>query len=116
MWGPLCSFQALRWDWGALKDKKHTGGQKPPACFHTFCASGVNGVMGKCIGMINEHVADEEAAEKHFHVPATSLEALSAIRRHCQDMEVLFCIFHIGDVGMGIVGGCRGRRFGHLVV
>ena len=58
----------------------------------------------------------EEAAEKHFPVPATSLEALSAIQRRCQDMEVLFCTFHVGDVCVGIVGGCRGRRFGHLVV
>jgi len=66
--------------------------------------------------VINEHVADEKAAKKHFHVPATSLEALSTIRQHCQAMEALFSDFHIGDMGMGIVGGCRGRRFGHLVV
>ena len=28
--------------------------------------------------MIDEHIADEKAAEKHFHVPATLLEVLSA--------------------------------------
>jgi len=66
--------------------------------------------------MIDEHGADEEAADKCFHVPATSLEALSAIRRRCRDMEALFSSFHVGDVGGGVVGGCRGRRFGCLVV
>ena len=62
--------------------------------------------------MIGEHVADEEAAEKRFHVPATSLEALSAIRRRCRDMEALFSDFHVGDMGVGVVGGCRDHRFG----
>jgi len=61
--------------------------------------------------VIGEHVADKKAAEKCFHVPATSLEALSAIQRRCQAMEALF-----SDVGVGIMGGCRGHRFGHLVV
>jgi len=31
-------------------------------------------------------------------------------------MEALFSSFHVGDVGMGVVGGCPGRRFGRLVV
>jgi hypothetical protein len=31
-------------------------------------------------------------------------------------MEALFSGFHVGDVGRGIMGGCRGRRFGHFVV
>ncbi len=66
--------------------------------------------------MIDEHVADEKAAKKHFRVPATSLEALSAIRRCCRDMEAVFSRFHIGDAGRGVMGGCRGCRFGHLVV
>src|SRR3984885_1972803 len=89
-WGPggsplfvPCSTISLQ----GLKEVIIAGGQKPPPCFRTFCASGVNGGMGQCIGMINEHVADEEAAEKHFPVPATSLEALSAIRRRCQAMD-----------------------------
>ena len=67
-------------------------------------------------GVIYEHGADEKAAEKHFHVPATSLEALSAIRRCCQDMEALFGVFHVGDVGMRVVWGCRGGCRGRLVV
>ena len=67
-------------------------------------------------GVIGERVADKKAAKKRFHVPATSLEALSAIRRRCQAMEALFSDFHVGDVGVGIVGGRRGRRFGHLMV
>jgi len=66
--------------------------------------------------VIDEHVAEEEAAEKRFNVPATSLEALSAIRRRCRDMEALFSDFHIGDVRMGVVEGGRGRWCGHLVV
>ena len=67
-------------------------------------------------GVIDEHVTDKKAAKKHFHVPATLLEVLSAIRRHCRDMEALFSCFHISDVGRGVVGGCRGRWFGRLVV
>jgi hypothetical protein len=67
-------------------------------------------------GVISEHGADKEAAEKRFHVPATSLEALSAIRRHCRDMEVLFSDFHVGDMGVGVVEGYRGHWFGRLVV
>jgi len=58
--------------------------------------------------VIDEHVADEKAAKKRFRVPATSLEALSAIRRCCRDMEALFSVFHVGDVGVGVVGGCHG--------
>ena len=85
-------------------------------CFGTSCASGVIGVVGSRKGAIDEHSADEEAAEKHFHVPATSSEALSAIQRRCQGMEALFSDFHVGDVGVGVVGGWSGRRFGHLVV
>ena len=83
-------------------------------CFGTSCASGVIGVVGHRIGAIDEPSADEEAAEKHFHVPATSPEALSAIRRRCQDMEVLFSNFHVGEVGVGVVDCCRGRQFRHL--
>jgi len=60
--------------------------------------------------------ADVEATEICFHVPATSLEVLSAIQRRCQDMEALFSSFHVGDVGVGVVGGYRGRRFGRLVM
>ena len=62
--------------------------------------------------MIRERGADEEAAEKHFHVPATSLEALSANRRRCQDMEVLLCGFHVDDVCEGVIGCGRGRSLG----
>ena len=65
---------------------------------------------------MGEHVADEEAAEKHFHVPATSLEVLSAIQRHCRGMEALFSDFHSGGVGVGVVWSCIGRRFGCLVI
>ena len=67
-------------------------------------------------GVIDEHIADEKVAEKHFYVPATSLEALSAIRQRCRDMEVLFSNFHIGDIGVGMVGHCHGHQSGHLVV
>jgi len=74
------------------------------------------GGMWRRRGVMIEAGADEEAAEKPFHVPATPLEALSAIRRRCRDMEALFSRFHVGDVGRGVVGGCRGRRFGRLVV
>jgi hypothetical protein len=112
----LYSFQALRWGWGALKDKIQAGGFGPPACFGTSCASGVNGVVCQRGEAIDEDGADEEAAEKRLHVLATSLEALSAIRRCCQNMEVLFSHFHVGDMGMGVVGGRRGHRFGRLVV
>ena len=62
------------------------------------------------------HVADVEVAEKHFHVLATSLEALSAIRRRCLDMEALFSDFHIGNVGVGVVGDCFSRLSGCFVV
>ena len=31
-------------------------------------------------------------------------------------MEVLFSSFHIGDVGVGVVGEYPGRRFGRLAV
>ena len=67
-------------------------------------------------GVIDEHITDEKVAEKHFYVPATSLEALSTIRRCCGDMEALFSDFHIGDIGVGMVGHCRGHQSGHLVV
>ena len=66
--------------------------------------------------MMREMGADVEATEICFHVPATSLEALSAIRRRCRDMEALFSSFHVGDVGVGVVGGYSGRRFGRLVM
>ena len=74
----------------------------------------MNWVVWRRRGAIGEHVADEEADEKRFHVPATSLEALSAIQRCCRDMEALCSDFHVGDVGVGVGvgGGCRGRRFG----
>ena len=72
------------------------------------------GVVGHRNGVIDEPSANEEDAENHFHVPATSLEALSAIRQCCQDMEVLFSNFHIGDMGVGVVGCCRGCQFHHL--
>ena len=72
--------------------------------------------MAPCRGVIGEHCADDKAAKKCFHVLAMSLEALSAIRRRCQDMEALFSGFHIGAVGVGLVGGYRGCQFGRLVV
>jgi len=99
-----------------LKDKIHEGGLWPPTCFGTSCASGVNGVMWRCRGVIDKHGTDEKAAEKCFHVPATSLEALSAIRWRCQDMEAIFSSFHIGSVGVRVVGGWRGGWFGRLAV
>ena len=61
--------------------------------------------------MIDEDGTDEKAAKKHFHVLATSLEALSAIRRHCQDMEALF-----SNVGVGAVGSSFGHQSGCFVV
>jgi hypothetical protein len=71
--------------------------------------------MRRRMGVMGEDGADEEAAEKCFHVPATSPEALSAIRRRCRDMEALFSDFHVGDVRVGVVVGCRGHRLGRLV-
>ena len=62
--------------------------------------------------MVDEYVADVEVAKKHFYVPAMSLEALSAIRRRCWDMEALFSVFHVGDVGVGVVWSGRGCRLG----
>ena len=66
--------------------------------------------------MIDENGADEKAAKKCFHVLATSLEVLSAIRQHCQDMEALFSDFHISNVGVGVVGSFFGHRSGRFVV
>ena len=85
-------------------------------CFGTSCASGVNRRVWGHRGVIDEHITNEKAAEKHFHIPATLLEVLSAIRQHCRDMEALFSNFHIGDVWVGVVGGCLGHQLGHLVM
>ena len=59
---------------------------------------------------------NEKAAKKCFHVLATSLEALSTIRRHCRDMEALFSDFHIGNVGVGVVENCLSHWLGCFVV
>ena len=67
-------------------------------------------------GVIYEHGADKKAAGKRFHVPATSLEALSAIRQRCQDLKALFGVFNVGNVGMRVVCGYRGGWHGRLVV
>jgi len=55
--------------------------------------------MAPCRRIVYEYVADVEVAKKRFYVPATSLEALSAIRQRCRDMEALFSNFHVGNVG-----------------
>jgi len=68
--------------------------------------------MAPCRRIVKECVADVEVAEKRFHVPATSLEALSANRRHCWDMEALLSGFHAGDVGVGVIGCGRACSFG----
>ena len=44
------------------------------------------------------HVADVEAAEKRFHVPATSSDGAKRLQRCCRDMEVFFCGFLVGDM------------------
>ena len=116
VWGRIYSSHTLCCGWGGLKDKIHMGGQKPPMCFGTLCASGMNVRSWHRRGVINERITDEKAAGKHFHVLATSLEALSTIRQRCRDMEVLFSGFHVGDAGREVVGGCHGHRFGCLVV
>ena len=36
-------------------------------------------------------------------------------RQCCQDMEVLFSDFHIGNVWVGVVGGCLGHHVVHEV-
>jgi hypothetical protein len=41
VWGCLHPSQVWPCGWGTLKDKKHSGGQKPPACSGTFCAPSV---------------------------------------------------------------------------
>ena len=83
--------------------------------WYFFCLL-CNGGMWCHRGVIIKAGADKEAAEKCFHVLATPLEALSAIRRRCWDMEALFSGFHIDEVGMGKVGSYPGRRLGRLVV
>ena len=75
----LCSFHAPGCHWGALKDKKHAGGQKPPACFGTPCHSMLVALMALCRRIVYKYFANVEVAKKCFYVPATSLEALSAI-------------------------------------
>ena len=67
------------------------------------------GLAASCRGTLSECTADVEAAEKCFHVPATSLEALSTNRQHCRDMEAHFSGFHVGSVGVRVVvrGCCR---------
>jgi hypothetical protein len=74
----------------------------------------VKGAVWRRRGVIYEHIADDNAAEKRLDVLATSLEALSAIRRRRRDMEALCSDFDNGDVRMGVVGGCRRRWFGRL--
>ena len=63
------------------------------------------GLAASCRGTLSECATDMEATEKRFHVPATSLGALGANRRHCRDMdmEVLFSSFHVGSMGVGVV-------------
>ncbi len=68
--------------------------------------------MTPCRGIIIEYVTDVEGAEKCLHVPATSLEALSANRRRCWDMEALFCDFHASDVGIWVIWSGHGCRLG----
>ena len=41
VWGGIHLFPASRCGLGALKDKKHVGGQKPPACFGTCCVPSI---------------------------------------------------------------------------
>ena len=72
--------------------------------------------MWGCTGVIDEHIANEKVAEKHFYVPATSLEVLSAIQQDWRDMEALFSDFHVDDMGVGVVGGCHGHHSGHFVM
>ena len=79
VWGHLCSFHVQRCCWGVSNDKKHMGGFDHP---HVLALSMPLACTGGCggVGVIDKHIADEKAAEKCFHIPATSLEALSTIR------------------------------------
>ena len=69
--------------------------------------------MALCSRIVDKYVADVEVAKKCFYVPATSLEALSAIRRRCQGMEALFSRFHVSDVCIRVVWSGRGCRLGY---
>ena len=89
-WNPLCSFQGTPQRWGVVKGENHACGSGALACSGTSCASALMGLVVPCRGIITWYVADVEGTEMCFHVPATSLEALSANTRHCQDMEVLY--------------------------
>ena len=93
-----------------MKGKNHRCGPCTFACSSTSCTSLLMEVAALRRGTIDE--CNVEDAEKRFHVVAASLEARSANRRHCCDMEVLFSIFHIGDVGIGVMG----RGHGHYLV
>jgi len=64
---------------------KHTGGCCPPACVATSCPPESLVVVAPCRGVISEYIADVEA---------------------------LLCIFHISDVGVGVMWCGRGCSLG----
>ncbi len=99
---PLCSFHTTPQQLRGRKCKNHRGGACTFVCSGTSHASRLVGLAMLCRGMLGECTADVEDTEKHFHVPATLFEVLSANRRCCRDMEAHFCIFHIGNVGEGL--------------
>ena len=47
--------------------------------------------------MLDEWATNVEDAKMCVHAPAMSLEALSAIRRCCRDMEAVLCASHPRD-------------------
>jgi hypothetical protein len=92
-----------------VKGKNHVCGPCTFTRSGTPGASWQMGLVSSCRETSGECAADVEDAEKRFHVPVTSSEALSANRRCCRDMEALFSVFHVGEVGVGVVVVWRGR-------
>src|SRR5712691_1420743 len=65
---------------GSLKEQEPHLWSLPFVRFGTCCASEPMGLVTPCRGVIQQCVANMEGTENHFHVPATSSEALSADR------------------------------------
>jgi hypothetical protein len=81
---PLYSFHATPQRWGASKGMNDTGGSCPPARSGTPHVSGLMVLVERRRGIVGECVANVIDTQNHFHVSATSSEALSANRRRCR--------------------------------
>jgi len=96
-----------------IRSVQSADGSNPLGALGTSCASGMNERSWHRRGVIGKAHCRWESCRKMLPCPGN---IVGGIWRRCQAMEALFSNFHIGNVGMGIMGGCRGRRFGHLVV